>query len=737
MDSHCSEHKFKAVKSSFLEYFSRRLSFSGKTVSADEFLREILGKFIACMLKINGYEVDPESRFNWVEDDWMLSGGISHTGRLGVVEIGECYERLSALAFTDEPHAKPIRNPSDSHRRRQGQFYTPSVLARLIVRHSIKAFVEGNQCKITTIDTLDPGVGAGIFLTEMISEIQDTLRNGLQQCSSSHLLGSYSLYGLDVDEVAILIANAAIREKLRTNTGFITPERIELRVGNSLIGNLDAAEKTFPGNSCDVVQPGRLVGRDRQSCYPDSWLKSRKNFNWTEEFPDIFGRENPGFDLVVGNPPYEVLTVKDSGLDDLHHDLDYFRSHYETCLGKINTYRLMFERSLKLTRRGGVLGFIVPATFLADSSALRLRKRILDQCEIIDLLTIPERDRSFKGVTQAFTIVVARKGKPSRLIKPVFLDKNKGHADHDGINLTVEGLATTGYRIPVIKSEIESRVLSHLLQYPTLGSGWASFKPISAHQGEINLTTHRMWISSGKTGIRLIRGEHISSFVVNHPSASSKRLDWVNPKLLHNISPDGKGKLSFLGHSKNESGSRGRVALARVVNMDSPIRLKAAWVEKDDFLGDMTNYLSNTIISPAFTLGLLNSSLLNWRFRITSANNYVSASEIEKLPIPYQKLANRCSDTTFDSPLKLEPKIMRSILTFKDAELFVNSILKELSEVSVEVSFLVGGIEQIANTLMEADRDQESTKPLITSFRLLIDLLTLKLYDIDAGVGLF
>jgi methylase of polypeptide subunit release factors len=29
-----------------------------------------------------------------------------------------------------------------------------------------------------------------------------------------------------------------------------------------------------------------------------------RGFHWELEFPKVFGRENPGFDAIVGNPPF-------------------------------------------------------------------------------------------------------------------------------------------------------------------------------------------------------------------------------------------------------------------------------------------------------------------------------------------------------------------------------------------------------------------------------------------------
>ncbi len=68
--------------------------------------------------------------------------------------------------------------------------------------------------------------------------------------------------------------------------------------------------------------------------------------------------------------------------------------------------------------------------------------------------------------------------------------------------------------------------------------------------------------------------------------------------------------------------------------MDTDRRLKAARVPVGAFLGDMTNFISDVTVPIHYLLGLLNSRVLNRRIKLTSTNNYLSAAEIEALPIP-------------------------------------------------------------------------------------------------------
>ncbi|MDP2766642.1 MAG: N-6 DNA methylase, partial [Candidatus Methanoperedens sp.] len=104
-------------------------------------------------------------------------------------------------------------------------------------------------------------------------------------------------------------------------------------------------------------------------------------FHWELEFPEIFfeggaPKENPGWDAVVGNPPYDVLSAKERGEEEekFQYELDYFKGQISGFSGKLNLYRLMSERSYSYLRDSGRFGFIIPNTVMADQSSAPLRK---------------------------------------------------------------------------------------------------------------------------------------------------------------------------------------------------------------------------------------------------------------------------------------------------------------------------------------------------------------------------
>jgi adenine-specific DNA-methyltransferase len=278
-----------------------------------------------------------------------------------------------------------------------------------------------------------------------------------------------------------------------------------------------------------------------------------------------------------------------------------------------------------------VLGFLVPATVLADSTGEPIRKLLLDTSRIGRCIVIPERARAFAGVTQSLAILITRKGKPTESVSPECWS-GTGTIPHEGGQPISRALIDRlGLRVPIVKTRTERLLLEELSDRPPL-------KTIArVHQGEINLTVDRRYLTDQPTGHPLIRGEHVEPFQVRHPSARVGRLDWVLPEYPGIVAHDAieaRSPEPATAAKRTAFARHARIVLGRVVNMETAKRLKAAIAQQGWFLGDMTNGIPGPRPDTILLLGLLNSSLLNWRFKVTSTNNYVSAAEVEALPLP-------------------------------------------------------------------------------------------------------
>ncbi len=83
-------------------------------------------------------------------------------------------------------------------------------------------------------------------------------------------------------------------------------------------------------------------------------------FHWELEFPEVFQRENRGFDAIVGNPPFagHVTAVE----TNVRGYTDWLRKIHPETTGKCDVVAHFFRRTFNLLRDRGALGLIATNT---------------------------------------------------------------------------------------------------------------------------------------------------------------------------------------------------------------------------------------------------------------------------------------------------------------------------------------------------------------------------------------
>ncbi len=119
----------------------------------------------------------------------------------------------------------------------------------------------------------------------------------------------------------------------------------------------------------------------------------RRCFHWVLEFPEVFGRENPGFDALVGNPPFQG-GKKITG----EHGTDY-RNYLVSCVadgrkGSADLCAYFFLRGQKFIRDQGGFGFLATNTIAqGDTREVGLSKMV----ETGTILTRAVQSRRWPG----------------------------------------------------------------------------------------------------------------------------------------------------------------------------------------------------------------------------------------------------------------------------------------------------------------------------------------------------
>ncbi len=126
-------------------------------------------------------------------------------------------------------------------------------------------------------------------------------------------------------------------------------------------------------------------------------------FHWQLEFPEVFHEVSgqpsaqPGFDAVVGNPPWEMLRGSrefddDGALTDFSRTSGAYRWQGD---GHANLYQIFLERAFMLTRPAGRIAIVLPSGFALDHGCAHLRSALLERSSIDTFVTVENRDALF------------------------------------------------------------------------------------------------------------------------------------------------------------------------------------------------------------------------------------------------------------------------------------------------------------------------------------------------------
>ena len=95
-------------------------------------------------------------------------------------------------------------------------------------------------------------------------------------------------------------------------------------------------------------------------------------FHWEVEFPEVFDRENPGFDVFIGNPPFAGKNAVAAG--NIAGYPDWLKALHNESHGNADLVAHFYRRAFNLIRIGGTLGLIATNTIAQGdtrSSGLR------------------------------------------------------------------------------------------------------------------------------------------------------------------------------------------------------------------------------------------------------------------------------------------------------------------------------------------------------------------------------
>lgn len=331
---------------------------------------------------------------------------------------------------------------------------------------------------------------------------------------------------------------------------------------------------------------------------------------------DLDGLTEAEFDAIVSNPPYLVLKPNKSKAgvgesDKIQEQVTYYRNcgFYQYSIeGMLNLYQLSIERMLQMLKPGGELGIICPSTLFGDVSAKKLRKHLLLRNNVRSIRFFAEKIPLFENVNQATNIFILQKGETT---------SNITISEEDEIfdvNISlVQELFPENLEIPTIKS-LEWDILRKLSSLKKL----KQIPSIRNRRGELDLSLCKEFITLSKTPYRLVRGNMIGDTEIKDING-----EFVLETFIPTRSKD----------YRTYDFNRKRLICQQISNGGLRRRLKFIYCSSSDILGNSCNYISSDEETLAKLYLILNSSVLNWRFKITSSNNHINNYELDELPI--------------------------------------------------------------------------------------------------------
>jgi Alw26I/Eco31I/Esp3I family type II restriction m6 adenine DNA methyltransferase len=411
---------------------------------------------------------------------------------------------------------------------------------------------------------------------------------------------------------------------------------------------------------------------------------------------DIFGIVK-GFDIVLTNPPYKLLKANsDKYKDELNSNqhaldiksvLEFIRENnlYKYNQGTLNYYKIFLEEILEnYTHSSSKIGAIIPITLLNDKQSELLRKRIINKYKLFKIYIIPEKNEFFPDISQAFCFFALDKKEPGKIIRINPKVINQNDFNNEGVEVNIDHIENISETAPiVIENEIGWKILKKLNSLPKL----RSLASVCNARGELDLTLDKGYITKKRTSLPLLRGNNISEFSYELGEF------FTDEKFMKKTA------------EKNKYISKERLVCQQISNIHLEKRLKFTKIPENIVLGNSCNFLTfnetlfgNQEVGLDYLLGVLNSILLNWRFKITNSNNHISNYELAELPIVIPSISDKKEVEKLVSLIKdSDDKENVYKLNMKIFELY--GLNKE------EINYVLGKHEKLVGSVLKPQKE--------------------------------
>ena len=223
-------------------------------------------------------------------------------------------------------------------------------------------------------------------------------------------------------------------------------------------------------------------------CRAQEITAEKRFFHWEIEFPEVFrdkyGREkdNPGFDAVIGNPPY----VKSRMGDDIRRERRIISSlpRFKALRHMWDLYIAFMESAFQLVKAEGFVSVIIPDAFNTSTYSEPLKAEYLDLRHVVEVSHFPDIE-IFPGVG----------------VRNIILIAHNVHADNRKLSRKIihSGLSPQSSRI---FSNVPNNSRELYLAANLGPTDATRYKPISEPLGHLCYVTYGLRLNSSEHGSR-------------------------------------------------------------------------------------------------------------------------------------------------------------------------------------------------------------------------------------------
>ena len=428
----------------------------------------------------------------------------------------------------------------------------------------------------------------------------------------------------------------------------------------------------FPGARDEIARRGEeiIAGTTTlETAGAVEAAREQRALHWPLAFPEVFSRERPGFDVVVGNPPWEEVTVEElaffaryrpglrsqsaaerseqvAGLRAERPELDAaleaereqaaaLRSYlgpdagYEGGAGDPDLYRYFCQRYSKLLRQDGSLGVVLPRSVFAAKGSQGFRAWMFENAppRRVDFLLNSGRWAFDSEPRYTVALLVADLHVPNEDESfdaagvAASAEEFADQAGSPGLRLNRKALGP-GWEVPLLPSQAEADLLAKLRDagpFPLGGGRWRCFPVAELHE----TNDAHLW-KGATSGRSLWKG---ASFDQYDPHGADARLCPATDKVMMKVRKPrpGSGSLVAEGVELAErreavlrTVDRARVAFRDVTNRTNSRTVLACLVPPEHFLTNKAPYLAfveDNVKAEAACLAIMNSLPFDWQAR--------------------------------------------------------------------------------------------------------------------------